>query len=936
MNRAIVKLSVVYTFLCVGFINCNLDNQGFDDMQNCSLQAFDDTVREQISLLLEEGKKVLFLKLNFQGKLPMALDEYNGNLYQPLEYVRTVGRHGRSLLYLRPQFVFLSLTTLSFETEYITVSLKQYPNNCLSDANTTIIEEKLQALLLADFKPGPEGGSMSEHEHICNVHIKNDNSRAKFFYRCCHKNVNGQIVCEDLLYDYWINIVFLCVTVINVVAVMFSPYLIPSSIYRKKYGKNVYEHVLSSPLKLRVVRTNRPSRTVNNTNGVNISNLRTTMPAFYEQIKKLPMGITKSFTVEKLELNVQHRKLIPANYVPISVFKTFYSMFIKCNIRKTSKFNRCCKSSLFGKCCNKQERDTSSDTGQNGKGIKAKLPWYKCLRMLMRIILLAVVSVPWVARIVFFYRFEEAHIDAQRQAAEKRNMSLPFQWNLTNTLTPIHIIFLICYVIFVLDGVVFGIISHEVKEKLQFLMRKCLRDMRDMSRSKALRWSVLILMLPFEICGVFGFIFFGLYAVLVLPFILLVITFYCLPTVNVVVRLLIHFFAYMVPYGGACFSRSFCISCMHLKKSVYDLFYIDVISYNETVERPQVVSMKNRVLQLIVLVACLFTVFSFVLLAMEIILFFTDIFIYTIIGIVMNASAVLKYISLIFMLVLYARDCFNGISDKYLAFNKLMNRLVVDKLRDKVEKVASLTPGEQKNIAFQLEIDSDDLEETNKEINESENVKLLVKSGVIKWQVPRLILFLDQNDKPYLTEKFFSASCYMDTVGVPGPLVYNLVRATWRFLCICVFLIFVVFIVLAFGDEYQISGTNQMLATLAGGFLPWVFRNVLFKSKDALSLDTKNLSFKSNLNHIIEKYVQSLDVADMHVHDNMEEDGDDCDINTKETDSFLQSKNEINAKSENDDKLIHSSKEKIQEALEAPYNDSIVDLIVYNNSRKSV
>jgi predicted membrane channel-forming protein YqfA (hemolysin III family) len=80
----------------------------------------------------------------------------------------------------------------------------------------------------------------------------------------------------------------------------------------------------------------------------------------------------------------------------------------------------------------------------------------------------------------------------------------------------------------------------------------------------------------------------------------------------------------------------------------------------------------------------------------------------------------------------------------------------------------------------------------------------------------------------------------MDTVGVPGPLIYNIVRATWRFLCICLFLLFVVLIVLAFGDNYKISGTNQMLATLAGGFLPWVFRNILFKSKDALSLDTKN------------------------------------------------------------------------------------------------
>jgi hypothetical protein len=249
---------------------------------------------------------------------------------------------------------------------------------------------------------------------------------------------------------------------------------------------------------------------------------------------------------------------------------------------------------------------------------------------------------------------------------------------------------------------------------------------------------------------------------------------------------------------------------------------------------------------------------------METMIFFIEIFIYSIIGIITNASAMLKYISLVFMLGLYARDCFKGVSEKYLEYNKSMNRLIVDMAREKVEVIAS--SDEQKNTAFQIGTDS--LEAIEKD---TDNVKLIVKEGIPKWNVRRLILFLDEKDKPYLTDKFFTTTCYMDTVGVPGPLIYNIVRATWRFLCICLFLLFVVLIVLAFGDNYKISGTNQMLATLAGGFLPWVFRNILFKSKDALSLDTKNLSFKSNLKRKIEEYEQNWNINDISITENNNE-----------------------------------------------------------------
>jgi hypothetical protein len=107
---------------------------------------------------------------------------------------------------------------------------------------------------------------------------------------------------------------------------------------------------------------------------------------------------------------------------------------------------------------------------------------------------------------------------------------------------------------------------------------------------------------------------------------------------------------------------------------------------------------------------------------------------------------------------------------------------------------------------------------------------------------------------PYITSKFFFDTCYLQQAGVPGPLLTSLLRAMQRFLLICVFLFFVVVVILAFGEEYGISATNQMFATLAGGFLPYILRFVLFKQPEPVTVDPDNLSFKSKFKRKIEEH----------------------------------------------------------------------------------
>jgi len=78
-------------------------------------------------------------------------------------------------------------------------------------------------------------------------------------------------------------------------------------------------------------------------------------------------------------------------------------------------------------------------------------------------------------------------------------------------------------------------------------------------------------------------------------------------------------------------------------------------------------------------------------------------------------------------------------------------------------------------------------------------------------------------------------------------------------------LFFVVVVILAFGEEYGISATNQMFAILAGGFLPYILRFVLFKQLEPVTVDPDNLSFKSKFKRKIEEYTQNWQVADIRI-----------------------------------------------------------------------
>jgi len=118
--------------------------QGSVDLQNnCVVKTVDSNIASKVDQMAKDGAKVIYVYFHIQNFTGDLLEEEKASVYKPLSWVRTTGRHGRSLLLLRPQYEIFSLWSLSIGTKRIDVNVTQTPPNCLTNYNATIISAEL-------------------------------------------------------------------------------------------------------------------------------------------------------------------------------------------------------------------------------------------------------------------------------------------------------------------------------------------------------------------------------------------------------------------------------------------------------------------------------------------------------------------------------------------------------------------------------------------------------------------------------------------------------------------------------------------------------------------------------------------------------------------------------------------------------------------------
>ncbi|XP_041359767.1 uncharacterized protein LOC121376057 [Gigantopelta aegis] len=857
----------------------------------CRIFPMVDDFAEYIQKVETETRVVLFeftLHMYNYTKDPLYSDISHN--YKPYRWFRTRSRHGRTLLMLSFNYDVLSMTILKIGVQKMDLNITDRPFGCFRGLSPEQRMQKIRNILVGKFDAAhdPRYGS-DRRNYACNQIIKNVDGYADFVYNCCHRARTGEFQCTDESDDLWISILYISVSIVKVLVFCFSPYLLPANMYSAMYVAGEYLVKLKKEIKLSIFITEQPDVHVKYKKRLTLEDIAD-WRRFREAIDNMPQDEIIPLKMNELRITVKGKRIIPQNEPPTGLMRTLYDNLCRCKIKALSPFDDCCDRSVFASMEPK---------------FKHQVTWHSCVQILVKLILLLLLPFPYYIRLYVYYKFEHQEMQMRHEAIDSLGMQRKYHFYKNNVIqyySPTHAVFIATYCFYFLAGVVLGFSGESVRDKIKQVTRCSLQDMANVSQVGVLQVILRVGLWPFKKCGLLAILLAPIYIVITSPFSMFLLAVYCIPTIYLSFRLLFHSrrqigSGYMIEEveRRKKFKK---IQVIGQKLSVMDktVHGHEVPSDDESCFPTSLgfrgcYAFRMLMLQVVCGAFCLSILYSVALVVAESFGLMIEVMAFTMMGIIVNASATLKYVSMVLLVFVYMHDCYNNVYNTYLDFNKSVIDDMIDRSED-LKKVASLPSSMQENAAFQV-----------KTVDEVPPIKtqLNFTKREISWKVGHLLLFLDSFDTPRIPLRYFKRLCEVQVYGAPGPVYLNLLRATGKFLVIVIFLLFVMIVVMAFGSVTRMSSTNQTLATMAGGFVPMLLKNVL--SSKSVKLSLKTISFKGQIDEIICEFKQNWPVKDLVVErdipepEDQKEEGDE-----KENDKDEGEKGEKGKKGEKDKK----------------------------------
>lgn len=850
-----------------------------------------------------------------------------GENYKMYRWHRTRTQHGRTLLMLSFHYDVLSMTILTIGVEPSDVLLQDVPFGCFGNST---LEEKgflVRQLILNDFYVTKKTSTQIEYEShtervvfACNSVVKNFEGYAKFIHRCCNLESNGKMTCTDQVEDAWISLLYVCITLVKVMVFLFGPLMVPSHMYDLSYMAAQYVVKLEKEIKMKLFITDSAQTSVRYKTRLTIQDI-SEWKKFQEKLGEFPMDEIIPIKIPELRIKVKGKRIIPENEPPTGLLRTLYDNIVRCKIKALDPFHDCCDRSVYAKF---------------EPQFKHKCTWHMCAQTFIRVVMVFLIPVPFYLRVVLYYQFEEGELTRRSDFAKSLGLEQYYDFyrtNLIQHLSPTHGMFVAAYVFYFLAFLIIGLTSKNVSETVKTIVRSSLQDMNNIERTSVLQVMLRICLWPFKRLGLLALLAAPFYAFVMTPACSLIFSIYCLPTIYLTYRIYYHARTkidykeqtvddespLVAKNHSAVKIKKFKKNITKIDKTVHNTRFLTITDDDEQVfpctwGSGTLYSVRRFIVQFFVGTFCVACLYSMILLVVVSVGIVVEIMAFTMMGIIVNAGSTLRYVSMALLVLVYMHDCYSNVYESYLTFNKAVIDDIMDRVED-LKKVASLPSSMQENIGFTVKpVEAVDQIPTAFTFDKADP----------RWRIGHLLLFLDSFDTPRIPLRLFKKLCEVRVHGAPGPVYTNLLTATGKFFIIVVFLFFVMIVVMAFGNVHQISSTNQTLATLAGGFVPMLLKNIL--PRKAVKLNLKTISFKGQIDEVICEFKQNWPICDLMVEkdepekeEEAEEENEDIsgskvgspNLERKQScDSILDGKNDDKTKDKDKDKCKDKDKGK--------------------------
>ena len=649
-------------------------------MAGCSLQVeralildevFEtkEDVQAKIQELIDNGDRLIQYELNVREDSGPFSNERVDHvlLLKPYNLMLTLDDTGKALLNLKEYFVPMSLYTLGYGVDKVDIELIQTPPNCLVNATALDLETYLKLLIFRNFE-NITTVSQSGKE-VCNkvIHKTKENTGDTKF-KCCKLDFGDNLVCQDLEGNVWIQVLLTIIFILQVLFVLYSPTFVPK---KDRLSTKFLDYIYKpeSPLKLNIVVVDS-DKVISDDKFVNAKKFPfIELHNLQEHLRKVTPGVLYTVTVSQVYLSVRASKIFPGGYSPVGCFKFLKNFFIRCNLRNSiPTLKSCCKADMFKKsrCCIVQ--------------------WYKLLSALMRLAAAAIITLPWILRILFYYDLEEDLIESEIRVLDYNDLEGPYPGSLVLYLTPKHALFIAIYVILLADIIILIFLPPVARRKLKFTIRTSIRNMNNTSKFDSFVSFLAHILFPLEEYGAMGLIVLIPFWLLVMPIGLLILCYLIFPIINLAVRLLVNLIYYIVKFCKPGLYRTFQPNTEILGR-IWDVIkdWADDVIVVSKYERK---SRRNMMIHVISLSLCVLTIAMLLVLVVECISFYIECAVYTVIGIILNSNRIMKFLSLFVLIAWYGFDCFGAVGTRYQSFAKVINAEIQARVGDVAKQVA--------------------------------------------------------------------------------------------------------------------------------------------------------------------------------------------------------------------------------------------------------
>ncbi len=878
-----------------------------------------------IQQMITDDIKLIEFNLIFtgykSGESPLV---YNTSNYKPHVVYRAYDNHGKTLLSLAFNYDIMSLFTLTFGVRQMNVNVIESPMRCLQSLSSDKQLETILKLASNDFRSNTSIRVMQnrtmEHNrygsHVCHEMIKINNGRGKFASHCCRVTYrNAQAMIWDCGNNYpsiWLRLLDHMLATIKIAILFFAPLLwrwmfhkecmlMPNYIVKLNPTQtitNILKKVTDTPIDADKQRNNGNM-------GNNAEMVR--LERFSECLKEIQQDTPVEVKFNTLHLQIDHKKLMSEQVVPVGIFQFIHENLILCRIQKWKVFFRCCQTSIFipGYKNIQEHRWFSLPIFK----LIAKFKWKNLMDVIGILLLLVAIPSPFVVRLILYYYFENEEILSRMAVLNRLDLQPAYQYNVLHYLSPTHYTLRMMYIVYAMSFLCLTTFSMARQESVDKISLDSIQDMTDISKIKYLEFFMTQLVAPFHIFGIYGIFVGPVIWIVTLPFSIVLLVSYCIPAVYLSGRFIIHE------------TPTFIDNILHAKKGKHET---DTTGISESFEGTHPSGngrllhtrlnrrnhygnkyfplykegpyscTKEMLFSKVIGVCCTLQMLCMLIMFAEVFGFLLEICVFTLMGAVVNATSAANYMILGFWVIMYSASCFNNMYQRYMKLNKEIFDAIQDNMKDAITGAILSGTANHKNIAFKYDISGSDKkkdkvgidsEKGGYDIKQSE--KCNDQSGVDEdnyhiydedrkqdyfdkveyhknrfvWKTKGLVLFLSNDNTPRIPKKLFRRVCSLKAPGCPGPVYQGMFVAIKQLLYMVLFLGFVIIVLMTFGTVYKVSSSNQVLMTLAGGFLPFIVKYILRKKEEKLTVG--KFAFKGKLHNIIKGFVQAWPVYDL-------------------------------------------------------------------------